>query len=154
MVTSNPHRLTVPGMPRIVHLAAIGAMDVMLPSCTMAAARICRWAPASRSHQLSRSSSQNRLRDIVAGNRIPFGAHQSWVDCITNIRLRLPALDQLIADHNQAISITLADRSRPSPGFRSVAIHSAHTRIEPMYRLQSGERSRTRAEFPFSLRLT
>jgi hypothetical protein len=44
----NPHRLTVPGMPRIPHRAGIDAMGVTLPSCTIITDRIARWGTGAR----------------------------------------------------------------------------------------------------------
>jgi hypothetical protein len=60
--------------------------------------RICRWVRASLIHRTSQEPSRNRLRDIAAGNRMPFVPHQSWVDCIMSIRWCPLACNCVIAD--------------------------------------------------------
>jgi hypothetical protein len=66
----------------------------------MAGARTWRWVPGFPIHRPPRRSSRNRIRDIVAENRMPFEPHQFLVGCITNIRWRLPACDRVITGYS------------------------------------------------------
>ena len=46
---------------------------------------------------------------------MPFEPHQSWVDCITNIRSRLPALSYSRTDIDSSSALTVEDFDNPGP---------------------------------------